>query len=359
VTAVDAARREVELQRIGGDERGVVLRAEYLDYRTANGEPSLQHAYAISAYAAESKTFEQAFTLLDAGASREEFLVSVSRSRGPTTAYGVAALELTDAELGPGTRTIEDPAHEIRVAAERPGEERPAHEVSPRQRVAAMNEFGLSERLRELEERQQALERVSPAQEQLTSLDRSIVRVEEQLAALRSEYAELVAERRPDAERVEVVSAAGRDAGERLGLLRGERVELAERVGSEERPSPLTPVERMELGLIEERMTQLRRRDIALERLDPSPMVREALGERPSDPVKVAAWNEGVDAIYSYRQRHNIRTHELGALGAEPNGERARSDLQKTQRRLEQVRAVLDRGRSAEQAVEQDIGIEI
>jgi hypothetical protein len=115
----------------------------------------------------------------------------------------------------------------------------------------------------------------------------------------------------------------------------------------------------MELGLIEERMTQMRRRDIALERLDPSPMVREALGERPSDPVKVAAWNEGVDAIYSYRQRHNVRTHELGALGAEPNGERARSDLQKTQRRLEQVRAVLDRGRSAEQAVEQDIGIEI
>jgi conjugative relaxase-like TrwC/TraI family protein len=359
VTAADAGRREVELQRIGGDERGVVLRAEYLDHRTASGEPSLQHAYAISAYAAESKTFEQAFTLLDAGASREEFLVSVSRSRGPTTAYGVAALELTDAELGPGTRTIEDPAHEIRVAAERPGEELPAHEVSPRQRVAAMNEFGLSERLRELEERQQALERVSPAQEQLTSLDRSIIRVEEQLAALRCEYAELVAERRPDAGRVEVVSAAGRDAGERLAQLRGERVELAERVGSEERPSPLTPAERMELGLIEERMTQLRRRDIALERLDSSPMVREALGERPSDPVKVAAWNEGVDAIYSYRQRHNVRSNERGAVGAEPSGERQRSDWRETQRRLEQVRGVLDRGRGAEQTAEQDIGIEI
>jgi len=359
VTALDAGRREVELQRIGGDERAVVLRERYLEDRTAHGEPSLQHAYAISAYAAESRTFEQAFTLLDAGASREEFLVSVSRSRGPTTAYGVAALELTDAELGPGTRTIEDPAHEIRAAAERPGDELPALGVSERQRVAAMNELGLAERLRELEQRGRDAERVSPAQEQLVSIDRSIARVEEQLDALRGEYAELVAERRPDAQRVDVVSAAGRDAGERLAQLHGERVELVERVSAEERPSPFSPLERMELGLIEERMAQLRRRDIALERLDTSPMIGEALGERPSDPVKVAAWNEGVDAIYSYRQRHNVRSHERGALGPEPGGERERSAWRETQRRLEQVRAVLDRGRGAGQTAEQDIGIEM
>jgi len=46
-------------------------------------------------------------------------------------------------------------------------------------------------------------------------------------------------------------------------------------------------------------------------------------------------------------------------VGAEPSGERERTDWQKTQRRLEQVRAVLDRGRGAEQTAEQDIGIEI
>jgi conjugative relaxase-like TrwC/TraI family protein len=359
VTAVGAARREVELQRIGGDERGVVLRAEYLDYRTANGEPSLQHAYAISAYAAESKTFEQAFAFLDGGASREEFLVSVSRSRGPTTAYGVAALELTDAELGPGLRPLEDAAHELRAAAERSGEELPALEVSGRQRVAAMNEFGLAERLRELEQRRQGAERTSPSQEQLASLDGWIARVEEQLDALRREYAELVAERHPDAQRVEVVSAAGRDAGERLAQLRGERAELAESVVSEERPSPLTHSERLELAQIEERMTQLRRRDIALERFDPSPMIREALGGRPSDPVRAAAWNEGVDTIYSYRQRHNVRSHERGALGAEPSGGRERTAWQETERRLVQVRAVLEHGRGAEQTAEQGIGIEM
>lgn len=359
LTALDAGRREIELRRIGGDERVVVLRSEYLEYRTPSGEPSLQHAYAISAYAAESKTFEQAFALLDAGSSREEFLVAVSRSRGPTTAYGVAALELTDAELGPGLRPIEDAAHEIRAAAERSAEELPALEVSERQRVAAMNEFGLSERLLELQQRQLQAERISPAQEQLASLDRWIARVEQQLEGLRREYAELVARRRPDVARAESVAGAGRDAGERLARLRGERVELAEKVSGEDRPSPLIAAERLELGLIEERMTQLRRRDIALERLDPSPMIREALGERPSDPVQAAAWNEGVDAIYSYRQRHNVRSHESGPLGVEPGGGRGQTTWQETQRRLVQVRAVLEHGRGAEQTVEQDIGIEM
>ncbi|MEZ4588708.1 MAG: MobF family relaxase [Gemmatimonadales bacterium] len=359
VSAVDARRNEIELRRIGGEERGVVLRSRYLDFTTPSGEPSLQHAYAISAYAAESKTFERAFALLDAGATREEFLVSVSRSRGPTTAYGVAALVLTDAELGPGTRSIEDAAHELRVAAERPGDELPALEVSERQRVAAMNELGLAERLRALEERRLEAARPSPARGRLESLERSIAGVEERLEVLRGEYAELVAERRPSAERVELVSAAGRDVGERLARLRAERTDVVEQASAEDRPRPLSRAERVELGLIEERMAQLRRRDIGFERLDPSPLIREALGERPSDPVRAAAWNEGVDAIYSYRQRHNVRSHEHGPLGPEPREGPRRDAWRQTQRRLEQVRGVLERGRAQDRSTELDVGIEI
>jgi conjugative relaxase-like TrwC/TraI family protein len=359
ITSVDAGRREVELTRIGGEERSVLLRARYLDFHTPSGEPSLQHAYAISAYAAESKTFERAFALLDAGASREEFLVSVSRSRGPTSAYGVAALELTDAELGPGLRSIEDPAHDIRAAAERNAEELPALDVPERQRVAAMNEFGLAERLHELQERRRQATRVSPAQEQLASLDRWITRTEGQLDALRNEYAELVAERRPDAERVESVAAAGSAAEAQVAHLRGEREQLAAKVSSEPRPSPLSAAERLEVSLIEERMTQLRRRDIALERLDPSPMIREALGERPSDPLRAAAWNEGIDAIYSYRQRHNVRSWESGPLGVEPPAGEKQSAWQEAQRRLVRVRAALELGRGVEHTAEQDISIEI
>jgi conjugative relaxase-like TrwC/TraI family protein len=359
VSAIDAERCEVELRRVGGDERAVVLGPEYLDSRTPSGEPPLQHAYAISAYAAESKTFERAFALLDAGASREEFLVSVSRSRGPTVAYGVAALELTDAELGPGTRRLEDPAHELRAAAERPRAEAPALEVSERRRIAALHEASLAQRHSELRERLGAEGRVSPAAERLASLEGVIEGVEGQLDSLRGEYRELIAQGRPDAGRVALVRGAGEDAGERLERLRGERAELIERLAAETRPEPLTQAERTELALIEERMAQLCRREVAMERLDPSPMVREALGERPGDLVKAAAWNEGVDAIYSYRQRHGVQSHEAGPLGAKPSGGRGRSAWQETHRRLEQARSVIERGRSAELSAEQDIGIEI
>ena len=256
----------------------------YLDYRTPSGEPSLQHAYAISAYAAESKTFEQAFALLDAGASREEFLVSVSRSRGPTTAYGVAALELTDAELGPGTRPIEDAAHEIRAAAERSREELPALEVSQRQRVAAMNEFRLARAAaRSWSSAVRGRERVSrPRRNSSPRSTAGSTEVEGKLDGLRGEYAEL--DRPAPPRRRARRGRARRRAATPASAWRsysGERAELVEEVAGEERPSPLSAAERLELGLIEERMAQLRRRDIALERLDPSPMIREALGERP------------------------------------------------------------------------------
>ena len=358
VMAVDAERREIELARIGGDERAVVLRSPYLDFRTPGGDPSLQHAYAISAYTAESKTFERAFALLDAGTSREEFLVSVSRSRGPTVAYGVASLELTDAELGPGLRPLEDAAHDIRVASERSAEELPALEVSARQRVAAMEDFSLAGRRAELEEHRRWAGQSSGAEERLATLDRRIAGAEEQLEGLRRRYTDLLAEGRPAADRVEALTAAGADAGEQLARMKAERAELAEKVSAERRP-PLGDAERLELALIEERMAQLRRREVALERLDPSPMIREALGERPGDAVRAAAWNEGVEAIYGYRQRYDVRSYESGPLGAEPGEARPRADWRETQRRLTQVRAVLEHGRTQELEVEQDAGIEL
>ncbi len=359
ITALDPRSREIHLRRIGGDGREVALRAPYLDRRTPSGEASLQHAYAISAYAAESKTFEEVFALLDAGATSKEFLVSVSRSRGPTIAYGVAALELTDAELGPGLRPLEDAAHEIRAAAERPDEEVPSLEVSERERIAALHEFHLAERRSELEQRLDAERRASPGQDRLDSLERWIERVEAQLDGLRAEYRGLVAQDPPDAARVGGVRAAGAEASERLAQLRSERQELADGTAREDRPRPLTHAERLELSLIGERMERLLRFAVAEERLNPSPMIREALGERPSDPVKAAAWNDGVNAIFCYRQRYGVRTFELGALGPEPSAGRSQVAWQETHRRLERVRGVLEHDRSWERAAEQDIGVEV
>ena len=68
--------------------------------------------------------------LVEPGASQEEFLVGISRARESMAAYAVASSELTDPELGPGRRQLEDELHELRAAAERPGSEGPALEAS-------------------------------------------------------------------------------------------------------------------------------------------------------------------------------------------------------------------------------------
>ena len=136
VSAVDAECQCVELQRIGGDRRTVTLDTDYLGRRTQSGEPALEHAYALTIYGSESKTFDQAFALLDAGGGREEFVVALSRARRETHAYALASSELTDPELGPRRRALEDELAEIRAAAERPGAEGAAIEVTLRERIA-------------------------------------------------------------------------------------------------------------------------------------------------------------------------------------------------------------------------------
>jgi hypothetical protein len=71
----------------------VTLGADYLDRRADSGDPALQRAYALTIYDSESKAFDCAFCLLDAGASREEFVVAVSPAREETRAYGVASID--------------------------------------------------------------------------------------------------------------------------------------------------------------------------------------------------------------------------------------------------------------------------
>ena len=104
IVGVDQAKQQLYLQRIGEEGRGVILDRRYLDEVTKAGEPALQHAYALTTYTTQSKTFDSAFALLDSGISREDFTVAISRNTGPVFAYGVAASEFTDPELGPGIK---------------------------------------------------------------------------------------------------------------------------------------------------------------------------------------------------------------------------------------------------------------
>ena len=338
VEAVDPDKGAIELSRVGGEARRVRLERGELSRLTPRGEPAIQHAYALTAYATESKTFDSVFVLVDPGASREEFLVGISRSRGATHVYGVASLELTDPELGPATRELEDSAHEIRAAAERPGAEPAAAEVATRERLATLPVAELAQRRRRLREQERRGGGRSATDRRLEALERRITFAGSQLEDFEQLRSALRGHRRPDPGQLARVESQIVLGTKQLSRLTDERQSLAVEAAIEQ---GLGGAERLELALAEERIAQLARREVAAERLQPSALVLAALGERPSHPGAAALWNEGVHAIHAYRSAHAITTTAL-ALGPRPRGSDELSEWRAANRTLSRVRAGLD-----------------
>ena len=81
VIGVDGGEGSLTLRRLGAEEGGATLRDEYLRRATPDGDPAIQHAYALTTYAAQGKTFEEAFVMLDPGSAAR---TSWSRSRVPS-----------------------------------------------------------------------------------------------------------------------------------------------------------------------------------------------------------------------------------------------------------------------------------
>jgi conjugative relaxase-like TrwC/TraI family protein len=354
VVGVDQAEHHLYLQRLGVEGRGVRLDRRYLEKVTPSREPAIQHAYALTTYSTESKTFDSAFALLDSGISREDFTVAISRASGPTTAYGVAASELTDADLGPGKRDVEDAAHDLRIGAERAAGEYAALEIGARKRIEAMAPLDLARRCGELERKLAAASERSPAEERLADLEERIGAAESRLARMESERTDILAERGPDGERLSRIDATQRLASEQLHRLEGEREDLTIEVAAQPpQRAELSRAERAELTLIEDRLVQLRRREVAAERAQPSKLIAETLGARPNEPLKTALWNEGVDAIYAYRQRHGITSRGKDPLGPRPRDAAQRRDRRQAEVRLARVREALgkQRVRSAQRAM--------
>lgn len=50
----------------------------------------------------------------------------------------------------------------------------------------------------------------------------------------------------------------------------------------------------------------------------PTPYIKQELGARPVDRAKQKAWDRGVEAIETYRQRYGVKdpTERLGASGS-------------------------------------------
>jgi conjugative relaxase-like TrwC/TraI family protein len=353
VVGVDRAKQEVYLQRLGEEGHGAILDRRYLDQATQAGEPALQHAYALTTYTTQSKTFDSAFALLDSGISREDFTVAISRNRGPVFAYGVAASEFTDPDLGPGTREIEDAAQELRAGAERAAGEYAATEIDLRKRIEHKAPTELASRRAELEARRSAEQESSPAQERLQAIERRIVAGNERLAELARERAGLMGERAPAQGQLSRIEAKYRLAAGQIERLEGERKELRAEVASEPRPTGLNAGERAELAVIEDRLGELSRSQARAARAHPPKLITESLGPRPKDPLDAALWNEGVNAIYSYRVRHGITSASGHPLGPKSRDAARARDRRQSELRLARVqqRLLKQRARRAERVM--------
>ncbi len=337
VTGIDRSGRYLKLRHLGADGRSVVLSPEYLNAYTENGEPAVQHAYALTTYATQSKTFDSAFALLDAGISREDFVVAVSRARGTTTAYGIAATDLLDPELGPAAREISDAAHDMRVGSERVAGEFSATQIVARKRIEGISAFELAERREQIERRLDAADSTHQ-QERIEALERRIDKERGALSKAKTQRANALADE-GDSGLLPVAESKGRLAAKQLRQLEQERRQIVESLQAEG-PQTLgaSRAERAELALIEDRLLLLRRREAQAERMSPSELVMGALGDRPSDPEKALRWNEGLDLILSYRQRNRITARDpLGPRPTEAKRLRERQEAEMGLRRIQQA----------------------
>ncbi len=229
----------------------------------------------------------------------------------------------------------------MRAAAERPAREHPAFETGVRERVAELAGFELALRRSELRGRLSATSRPSPNRDRLAVLESRIAKCEGRLADLDSAHDALAERRRPDRRLLARLESERRLATRQLGRLEVERPNLEAEIEHErDREAGRQPGERLELALIEERLEQVCRREVAAERLQPSPLITAALGERPTDPAAVDLWNEGVQEIHSYRRRHALSSTGI-PLGRQPRSHALHREWQLAGARLARIQAAL------------------
>jgi conjugative relaxase-like TrwC/TraI family protein len=351
VIAVDGAARTVRLRRVGGDERSVTLGPRYLDRRRDDQGASLEHAYALTKFAAQGKTVDRAYPLLDGGASVEQELVAVSRGREVACVYAVASSELTDADLGPGRRELSDALHDIRVAIEREGANYSAAEAALRQQINELSPGALAQRRGELAE---LVRDAHPLTSRGDRLDREIERTEEWVERMVVEREAIESMTSAPAGALARAKAAEAAGTQKLERIRAERADLPEHEAAALDPLPITPAMRLEAALVDGAIDRLARRDVEAARIEPiENVICDTLGRFPhADPEKARSWHEGAHALASYRRRHGI-TDEDDVLGAtQPRGASARAERARAKRRIEQAQRRLGLGteRSAQRA---------
>jgi conjugative relaxase-like TrwC/TraI family protein len=322
IVSVDRAAGSVDVMKIGARTVGATLEAEYLGRTTPGGASALEHAHAVTTYAAQGKTFPRARLLLDQGVNREDFLVAVSRAREESVGYLVAARELVDGDLGPAIREISDDLHDIRTGAERVASEYAGVEVEPRSELEEMSGGELADHRRWLIAQLANAELPDPATDRRVALGHRIEAAHARLRSLADDGLRRQAERQ-------------------IARLEEERAGVPEPVGSGV-PSAVIDRWTYDLHLIDERMALLRRKAVEAERLEPTVQVVSRLGVRPEDPEKLRAWDEGVDLIYDFRLRWGIGNKGVESFGPERDDPAYRVDRRSVEERLVTITRDLD-----------------
>jgi conjugative relaxase-like TrwC/TraI family protein len=106
VTAIDhdAHRLTIDCQGVR-----IALDAEYLEGRTVNGDPTLQHGYASTIHVAQGLTVDHAFVLAGPGLNRELGYTALSRGRHSNRLYAARDPHPLRAEFAPTDARPDDP----------------------------------------------------------------------------------------------------------------------------------------------------------------------------------------------------------------------------------------------------------
>jgi conjugative relaxase-like TrwC/TraI family protein len=107
VSAVDLEARQLTLD-VGGEQ--ITLDSDYLDDRTAHGDPTLQHGYAMTVHVAQGLTVDHAFVLAS-GLDRETGYTAMSRGRDTNRLYVARHHDSPRVEYAP-----REPHHEEPIA---------------------------------------------------------------------------------------------------------------------------------------------------------------------------------------------------------------------------------------------------
>jgi conjugative relaxase-like TrwC/TraI family protein len=331
VEAVNPEARRVNLAEVGG-KRTASLDREYLEGRTPSGEPTVELGYAATIHITQGRTVESAYVLATDDLSAQAFYTAASRARGASRMYAAVGEEPERAEIAPLGPRVGDELEGLRRAVEHDESQAPAIDVALEEKLRRRStDELLAEQARvrphtKLETERIAATRLSEVNERMERGQSLLDRLDERASAS------------GPAGRAGV-EAQRNQLREQLAALREERARLAEETRARE--APVSDVARQRAAAIDAELTRRRRAKVAMQRIDPSPYVEEALGARPDSPRARALWEHSVDYVELYRQRYGVRD-PARALGPRPRGGGERAAWEATRQRLSTARQTLE-----------------